>query len=225
MLYKLSEKHKNLTSSRNRIINYLRECFSYVISQCDKKSIILSQNLRQTPHIFGEHAGCSEWCGATHDDKCKYSSCHTGRQLPALQDLKLKNGLIDVFEIFALNSERLAPGGSTKVNESFNNIVASKAPKSMHYSSSESFCWRLGAVAAQKNEGKSYVCNAFQEPSLSPSLSHQKRSVAHKEIASVRALTEQTKVFKNRRNELRERRNKKKRMPCIVKKAQLIRDV
>ena len=208
MLYKLSNKFRILTSNKNKIINYMGKCFSYAIAQCDKQSDILSRNLRAIPrHMFGDHSECGRWCGATHNAEYKFSSLPYGKPL---EDVNLKEELVNIFDIFALNADRLAPGGSTKVNESFNNIVASKAPKSRHYSSSESFSFRLGAAAAQKNEGKSYVSDVFQEHALSPSLTHQKRVAAQETVAASRAATESTKTFKNRKNHLKDQRSKNK---------------
>ena len=62
-----------------------------------------------------------------------------------------------IFTIFSQNAEKLAPCGSTLPNESFNNSVASKAPKARHYSGSESLDYRVKAAVCQKNLGHSYV--------------------------------------------------------------------
>ena len=208
MLYKLSDKFKILTSNKNKIIKYLSKCFSYAIAQCGGVTDLLTRNLRAIPkHIFGDHSECGTWCGAANSDVYKFSSLPHGKPLT---DMDFKDKIVNIFEIFALNADRLAPGGSTKVNEGFNNIVASKAPKSRHYSSSESFSFRLGAAAAQKNEGRAYVSGVFQEHALSPSLSHQRRVAAQKTVAESRAATEKTKAFKIRKNSLKEERNKKK---------------
>ena len=89
----------------------------------------LQNNLRQiVPHTFGEHTGCGAWC--------KYN---------------------DLLEVHSRNSHRLSPNSSTNANESFNTIVASKCLKNTHYSSSESFNFRLAAAAAQKNRGKKFA--------------------------------------------------------------------
>ena len=62
-----------------------------------------------------------------------------------------------MFGIYAQNAKKLAPCGSTLANESFNNSVASKAPKALHYSSSESLDFKVKVAACQKNIGYSYV--------------------------------------------------------------------
>jgi hypothetical protein len=62
-----------------------------------------------------------------------------------------------IFQALSSQSLKLTTGGSTQANESFNNMVASKAPKNRHYSSSESLDFRLGAATATKNLGHSYI--------------------------------------------------------------------
>ena len=52
--------------------------------------------------------------------------------------------------------EMLSTLGSTQQNESFNRQMASKAPKSSHYSSSSSLKNRIAGSVFQKNEGHSY---------------------------------------------------------------------
>lgn len=47
--------------------------------------------------------------------------------------------------------------GSTKTNESLNNTVANKTPKSTFYSGSESNDIRVAAAVAQKQLGHQYV--------------------------------------------------------------------
>ncbi|XP_046392289.1 uncharacterized protein LOC124160481 [Ischnura elegans] len=56
----------------------------------------------------------------------------------------------------------------TPGNESFNAIVASKAPKSRHYGSSESNDYRVAAVVCQKNVGVGYVADVKKSLMLSP---------------------------------------------------------
>lgn len=56
-----------------------------------------------------------------------------------------------------LDVRKLAKLDSTNRNESFNNIVRSKAPKDKHYSERASLQDRLAAAVCQKNEGYGYV--------------------------------------------------------------------
>ena len=69
----------------------------------------------------------------------------------------LRNDLEAIFQVVASNSDKIAPGGSTKDVESFNNMIASKAPKRCHYSSSSSLKNRVGCAVAHKNLGNGYV--------------------------------------------------------------------
>lgn len=106
------------------------------------------------PHAFGKHSKCGKWCQFLKDEKAKHKS------LPHGLDLKgdtLQTELSSIFKIFSQNAGKLAPCGSTLANESFNNSVASKAPKARHYSGSESLDYRVKAAACQKNLGHSYV--------------------------------------------------------------------
>ena len=58
---------------------------------------------------------------------------------------------------FVTHSDTLSELGSTQANESLNNTVASKAPKAVFFSGSESNDFRVAAAVAQKNLGHKYV--------------------------------------------------------------------
>ena len=83
----------------------------------------------------------------------KYSSLPNG---VGLHGESLRAELTKVFLVFAQNAKKLAPCGNTLPNKSFNNSVASKAPKARHYSGSESLVYRVKAAAGQKNIGQSH---------------------------------------------------------------------
>ena len=88
----------------------------------------------------------------------------------------MRKDLEATLSIYAGNAQKLAPCGSTLANESFNNSVASKAPKARHYSGSESLDFRVRAAACQKNLGHEYIAlvsspekkilEIFQKPHL-----------------------------------------------------------
>ena len=64
--------------------------------------------------------------------------------------------------------EKLANMGSSNANESLNAMIARKAPKNLHFSSSERLDISISSAVAQKNEGHAYlleVCqiNTFQQ--------------------------------------------------------------
>lgn len=60
---------------------------------------------------------------------------------------------LTLFSFFAGKADKLAPGGNTLANESFNKSVASKAPKARHINGSESLSYRVNAATWQKNIG------------------------------------------------------------------------
>uniref|UniRef100_A0ABD2WZU7 Uncharacterized protein n=1 Tax=Trichogramma kaykai TaxID=54128 RepID=A0ABD2WZU7_9HYME len=64
--------------------------------------------------------------------------------------------------------DKLAPAASTQCNESFNNTVASKCPKSKDLSDSESFNFRIAAAVCQKNNGQAYQNRIFELLGCSP---------------------------------------------------------
>ena len=76
---------------------------------------------------------------------------------PYLQDPKLKEDLKCLLQEFATHSDTLSELGSTQANESLNNTVASKAPKAVFFSGSESNDFREAAAVAQTILGHQYV--------------------------------------------------------------------
>ena len=77
--------------------------------------------------------------------------------------------LCGVFDGLAVHSERLAPLGSSQSNESLNNTIASKAPKSRCYGGSESHDFRMAAAVLQKNDGHGYIAAVVSQAKYSPS--------------------------------------------------------
>lgn len=77
----------------------------------------------------------------------------------------LKESLYEVFSKFAGNAGKLSNLGSSNGNENLNQMIAKKAPKSQHYSGSDSLSFRVAAAIAQKNEGHGFIVevipNAF----------------------------------------------------------------
>ena len=132
-LYNLQKQHKALTTT---VIKYLQKCFAYALCQNKGKAEETRMAIESIiPHAFGEHESCGTWCGFVTDPKN-----YNHKSLPKGLDLQgevLREDLTAIFSSFAKNAEKLAPCGSTLSNESFNNTVASKAPKARHYSGSE----------------------------------------------------------------------------------------
>lgn len=67
-----------------------------------------------------------------------------------------------------INANNLAPCGSTKDNESFNNMIAHKAPQNRYVCASESSESRVLCAAAKKNLKLYYIAQVNEECGLSP---------------------------------------------------------
>ncbi|CAG2186089.1 unnamed protein product [Mytilus edulis] len=166
----LQKKHKSLTTT---VIKYFQKCFSYAISQNKNQENALKETLISiVPHAFGQHEKCGNWCKADNDN-FSFKSLPGGK---ALSGDDLYNDLYIVFETMSNNSHKLAPGGSTKDVESLNGIFASKAPKRICYSASESLKNRVSATVAQKNIGYHYISELHLEAGLSPNKITKKQS-------------------------------------------------
>ena len=82
-------------------------------------------------------------------------------------------------------------------------MVAAKAPKSWHYSSSDSLSYRVSAAVCVKNSGQGYISDIFQ--SINLPVSNASKIYAQRLISKAkrREVRESTHVFKRRRMELR----------------------
>ncbi|XP_046394798.1 uncharacterized protein LOC124163262 [Ischnura elegans] len=162
-LYRASASHRQLLG-RN-VIPYLKRCFSYAVDQNrgdeegTRRAIINIAN-----HAFGDHQGCGEWCKGDTDN---YSHKSLPRGKP-LEGRALKSALEKILESFAAESSKIAPGGSSQANESFNQMVAIRAPKNRHYGSSAALNIRVAAAACQKNLGPKHVIGINRKLDLSP---------------------------------------------------------
>ncbi|XP_046387737.1 uncharacterized protein LOC124157226 [Ischnura elegans] len=147
------------------VIPYLKRCFSYAVDQNrgdeegTRRAIINIAN-----HAFGDHQGCGEWCKGDTDN---YSHKSLPRGKP-LEGRALKSALEKILESFAAESSKIAPGGSSQANESFNQMVAIRAPKNRHYGSSAALNIRVAAAACQKNLGPKHVIGINRKLDLSP---------------------------------------------------------
>jgi hypothetical protein len=126
-LFTLANSCKALKNSKTR--NYIRRMYSYAIEQCQSEPESLRKRFKEiVPHLFGEHDLCDiEWCGYK-----KNPATFTYRSLPfkkSLSDESLRTGLTSLTDKLVRHADKLAFQGSSQANESFNNIVASKAPK------------------------------------------------------------------------------------------------
>ena len=138
-LYALVPKHKSLTK---KVISAVTKNYNYMLQQNQGKPEQIVTGLKAVvEHMFGNHTYCQNWCGYLKDpEKYKHGNLPYGRDLC---DEALHTALSELFG--SLDTNKLAFLSSTQANESFNNIVASKAPKGRHYSESSSLKYRLCA--------------------------------------------------------------------------------
>lgn len=171
-LYSLQRKHRSLSSN---VIKYLTKCFTYALRQNKGDAGKVKAAIDNiVPHAFGTHDQCGNWCGFAQNPEAYH---HKG--LPGGKNLSgegLREDLQGVFSEFSRNAEKLAPCATTLQCESFNNMVASKAPKSRHYSSSGSLSARVNCAVSQKNEGSGYLSKVFSSACISPGKFYNKHA-------------------------------------------------
>ena len=159
-LYKIS--NKELTKNA---IKHLSRSVSYAINTNKNDEEGLKRDLKSVvPHSYGDHGNCGAWCGY-HKDPQNYKHKLLDKDL---ESEGLHTQLDALIDILINKAPQIAPCGSTKLNENFNHMVASKAPKSRHYSSSKSLKNRVSAAVAQKNKGHSYLSNVYEKCGISP---------------------------------------------------------
>ncbi|KAK3100622.1 hypothetical protein FSP39_022733 [Pinctada imbricata] len=103
---------------------------------------------------------------STPDIQCTTHTVHHTYSTPDIHDLKgpeLKQSLQDLFHKFSRNAESLSDLGTSNPNENLNNMISKKAPKSQHYSGSESLAYRVSAAVAQKNTGHKYLIEVSKQ--------------------------------------------------------------
>ncbi|KAL7297622.1 hypothetical protein TKK_0009293 [Trichogramma kaykai] len=145
------------------IIDYFNYLMTNSIIEHKNNSDEQSEKLKSlVPHAFGDHSLCT-----FHENEEEYEYKRLPGKKP-LESLSLRNSLDELMQRYVNNAEKLSPAASTQANESFNNTVASKNPKSRHYSGSESFNFRVAAAVCQKNIGNTYVDRVFTKLQLSP---------------------------------------------------------
>ncbi|XP_076103302.1 uncharacterized protein LOC143072308 [Mytilus galloprovincialis] len=129
----------------------------YAIKECDNEDDIKIGLQTIVPHIFGSHENCK--------DPEKFMSLPNGKPLKS-DGLKIE--LNNLVQTMIGRSKSLNDLGSTQSNESFNQLVSVKAPKSRHYGGSCSLQNRLSSAVLQKNEGYGYLSKINEAANLSP---------------------------------------------------------
>ena len=202
-IYALSTVHKSLSK---KVICAITKNFNYMLQQNQGDLDGISKGLRAVvEHMFGNHDYCQDWCGFLKDpEKYKHANLPYGKDL---SDESLHQSLTAIFT--SLDANKLAHLSSTQANKSFNNTVASKAPKARHYSSSSSLQYRLCAGVSQKNEGHGYMTEVHKAAGLSPSLLTKKRGSNFDKHQMKRRSVASSIAFKRRRLILKSERNSK----------------
>ncbi|CAG5107985.1 Protein of unknown function [Cotesia congregata] len=148
-------------------IEYLIYCFNSALRANDgnvesTKAAILNI----VPHAFGEHDACGLWCNYASDPEgFKHKYLPGGKPLTGDE---LKASITPIFKQAADNAEKLAPRGSSQINENCNAVITTKAPKAKHYSDSSSSDFRVAAGISQVNLGTSYLNTVNTKLGLSP---------------------------------------------------------
>ena len=153
-LFAIKKDHKELSI---RVIGEVTKNFNYMLSQNKGDPAKIGRGLKAlVNHQFGLHSDCdSSWCGAIDNPSYQHRNLPYGRDL---QSDDLKKALHKIFvDGLKSQTDKLAFLGSSQANESFNNILATKAPKYKHYSESSSLHYRLCSAVCQKNMGYTYV--------------------------------------------------------------------
>ena len=164
-LYKIRNIHPSFNYNS---INYIKGLFNAITSQNQGKPTTIRERLLSIPlHVSGDHTSCdSSWCKALAlEDPSKYQYKSLAHKRP-ISKPDVITALKDVFQKYANKADQLSRLGSSQANESLNNAVARKAPKSQHFSASQSLYYRVSATVAEKNKGSNYtleVCVIIQK--------------------------------------------------------------
>ncbi|XP_063406005.1 uncharacterized protein LOC134689966 [Mytilus trossulus] len=165
-LYGLSKNYKQLKSAK--VIPYIVRCFMYTISKHQNSKQSMKTELATiVPHIFGHHEQCSPtWCTYVKDPtKFRFKHLPNGK---ALSGDKLREELDKLAQRYIERADRLLNLGSTQSNESFNNSVASFAPKNRFYGGTKSLKAMVSSAVMQKNEGYGWLSKVNKKSLLSP---------------------------------------------------------
>ena len=200
-LYNLQKTYKILQTT---VITYLQKCFSYAIKQNENDSEKTRDALLAiVPHVFGQHDCCGDWCKFDSDPNRGY------RHLPhkkCLSGAELRTDLERIFLKHAENALQLCSTSTSNPNESFNTMVASKAPKSRHYSKSESLDFRIASAVCQQNMGEGYLCVVNEVAGMSCGIIAVDNSTRKQYAFRKRKIQSLSKESKRRRLDLKQSR-------------------
>ena len=155
-LYAL-QSEKNIKLSKISI-SHLQKCISYALAKNSGDVDNLRDNLKAIiPHNFGDHQFCKDsFCGQVRNPNEKY----VHRSLPrraCLTGDALRQKLDSIMQPVICKAGQYADLGSSQQCEHANKEVALRAPKNIHYGSTESLDNRVSATSAFINEGRQYI--------------------------------------------------------------------
>lgn len=160
-MYKINKKYKELNGIT---IKYLQKGFNYSVAQNQGDSVGMAEAIKNIPyHSFNIHTNCGTWC-KYHLDPANYK--HS--TIDDFQDQNLFEELKCLFNILATKTNQFSAGASSNANESFNSMLASKAPKSRLYGMSSAGDIRVAFTVNKKNDGEIQVSNLAKKLTLSP---------------------------------------------------------
>ncbi|VDI72675.1 Hypothetical predicted protein [Mytilus galloprovincialis] len=79
-----------------------------------------------------------------------------------LSDNLLQDKLTSLFDVYAINADRLSRLASSQKNESINSVIARKAPKKHAFGGYRSLNYRVSAAVSQINNGGKYTTEVLQ---------------------------------------------------------------
>ena len=202
-LYKAKAKNKEFGRLLSvPVINHVKECFSYAITQNQDKPAETKSALQNiVPHLYNDHTNCGEWCTHKTDHQAKFKSLPHGNPL---MSTALREELTPIINKQANNATNLCANASSNSNESFNMTVAAKAPKTKHYSKSETLDYRISAAVCQKNVGEGYLPLVYEGMGLSPGRVTKILASRFDKNVSKRRVRQATKAYKHRRLNLKQ---------------------
>lgn len=192
-LYKHVKSHKELNS---KSITYLGKCLNYCVSQNKEDAKKMAVAIRNIPHhCFNNHSDCGDWCHYSKDPSSyKHSVIGDG-----FKDPKLFDTLQSIYNNLADKTDQFCGGVSSNPNESFQAMVASKAPKSQFYGTSQSYNLRVNLAVLKKNEGENFIVKLLENCNMSPTKKLKKYCDKIDKYSSVRYSKANTVKFKKRR--------------------------
>ncbi|PFX14167.1 Fibrillin-1 [Stylophora pistillata] len=124
----------------------------------------------------------------------------------------LKNAQSNIFSEYATDIvvKKLSPSANCQRNESLNNTIAKKTPKTRYYRGSASNDFRVACGVAQRNLGYGYVSAALEVLDIEPGYF----CTSHEDLMDKKVLSDRnrkaTKNFKYRSNQLRGQKSSQK---------------